>query len=302
MRERGPDVKVVGNLSPVEENEQAGIKPYNIPENNFHIIPEDFYHEIESSLDNDGTHSTAITLPRQQMILFTNFAKRHPVIFANEAFHEALHLKAPFVFEKEKSKIEGHDGKEQEVFAEKLYRSGFEVNSALSKDRGGEKHSHFSGLNEAFVSLLEKQFTANMIKDMEKQDKHIAWLQTEEARKMKEKIAQENNCDTEAIFWMSTSGGSWCRFSYPKPRETLQFIISEIRRALPKKYKSEQDVLSEFSQSYFTGKLLPLARLIEKVFGKGSFEALGMMTTDRESAVLTKEYFQRHRPKQEAKG
>jgi len=51
-----------------------------------------------------------------------------------------------------------------------------------------------------------------------------------------------------------------------------------------------------FFKSHFDGKLLPIARLIEKSFDKGAFRIIGMMD-DENSASLLMDYLIKHRKK-----
>lgn len=274
----------------------AGVEPYNIPERNFHIVPDDLYGEIEEeSFGGETVNSSAMTIAGRQIMLFTSFARMHPIIFANEAFHETLHLKSPIILEEEKTNIQADSGEQKDILKKKCYRFGFEINSALKKDKTGKEHSHFSGLNEAFIALCEKHFTKQIIKEMAKKDEEMKWLGTNEAQELKEKIAAKGGFSADDIFWLFKDGEKWAHLSYPWQREVLEYIISELHKVLPEEYPNEQAALVEFIKSYFTSKISLLAHSIEKVFGKGSFEVLGMMTSEKLSAILTLEYFQRHR-------
>jgi len=51
-------------------------------------------------------------------------------------------------------------------------------------------------------------------------------------------------------------------------------------------------------KTHFTGRLLPVARLVEGTFGEGSFRLLGNMTTEKQSGILHLESFKKLRAKQ----
>lgn len=72
-------------------------------------------------------------------------------------------------------------------------------------------------------------------------------------------------------------------FSYEREREELWKIIEYIfkRSARNKEFQSKEDIFCLFAKSVLTGRLLPLVRIIEKTFGKGSFRKLGKATTVR---------------------
>jgi len=61
-------------------------------------------------------------------------------------------------------------------------------------------------------------------------------------------------------------------------------------------------VYKVFLKAHFTGRLLPIGRLIEKTFGEGSFRLLGNMDTDDESGALHLESLEKARRRQIRKG
>ena len=81
--------------------------------------------------------------------------------------------------------------------------------------------------------------------------------------------------------------------SYPRQRAILSFVVSEIQEEFSKKYKANEDVSLEFLKAFFTGYLLPIARLVETTFGKGSFRVLGMMGDDKETPITVWEYLEK---------
>ena len=55
-------------------------------------------------------------------------------------------------------------------------------------------------------------------------------------------------------------------------------MMAEIRAKNPGEFESDEDVFRLFTQAYFTGNFLSVARLVEKTRGKGSFKRLGKNT------------------------
>jgi len=97
---------------------------------------------------------------------------------------------------------------------------------------------------------------------------------------------------------MSRDGQDGVVISYQSQREVLDFAISEIRKELSNQYKSTDQVLAEFLKAFFTGQISSIARLVEKTFGKGCFEALGMMGDDDQTPIQVLEYLKRARARE----
>ena len=77
----------------------------------------------------------------------------------------------------------------------------------------------------------------------------------------------------------------WESVSYFSQRQVLEYVCGEIQKEFPNQYDNADDVFKEFLKSHFNGRLLPVARLVEKTFGEGSFRLLGNMGTDRKSGI-----------------
>jgi len=69
--------------------------------------------------------------------------------------------------------------------------------------------------------------------------------------------------------------------SYQKEREVLDEFVEEIYEKNKEQFDSEEDVFKIFTQATIGGQLLPLARIWEKTYGKGSFRDLGKVTKFR---------------------
>jgi len=57
-------------------------------------------------------------------------------------------------------------------------------------------------------------------------------------------------------------------------------LIDEIIEKSHGRFENRQEVFDIFARANFSGNLIPLARLIESIFGKGSFRRLGEETAD----------------------
>lgn len=59
-------------------------------------------------------------------------------------------------------------------------------------------------------------------------------------------------------------------------RKKLDSLVDMILNSPENEYKSRKEIINVFMRANFSGKLLPLARMIEKSLGKGSFRSVGM--------------------------
>lgn len=250
--------------------DELGLKPYDVPEVNFHIIPKETYSEIA------GSNSTGLCIFKKQVLLFNaSKCRGNNVFFGSVAFHECLHLK-------------GHTALEISENETSLHREGVTVHSPQIKDLSRDYHNHFHGLHEAIVAEQEKRSSSRMM-DTPELESEKTRMSSKESLLLKESIAKKLNIPTEDVLWVGDSEKEYETFGYEKQREVLSYVCKEISTQLPEEYPTPDDVFKEFLRAHFTGRLLPIARLIEGTFGKGSFRLLGDMKSNRESGVITLE-------------
>lgn len=271
------------NIETARLMEEAGIEPYNIPMENYHIIPSDLYKEVANENGNAETFYT------KQLILFDapDF-KDNPVNFGAVALHETLHLKAHFSME-----VQEENGEINKT----PYREGVGVRALQSHGYHGKYHIHFFGLHEAIVSEAEKKLL-NKLLDLPELKKEKDSLASDGAKELRKKLAEKKEILEDDIFWVDTNKNDWEIIPYYRQREVLNYMCIEIQKQFPEKYQNVDDVFKEFLKAHFTGRLLSLARLVEKVFGEGSFRLLGNMDTSKESGVLHLESLKKARVRQ----
>lgn len=270
--------------------EKTGVKPYSIPVKNIHILPEKIYQKLPGAVRN----SVALTYYDHQMIAINApESRKNKKIMAEIIFHEYVHLKGRLAVQIEPKK----DFAENKEIKPRLFRTGLTVEPSRKKDEQGLCHRHFKGLHDAVVSYAEKNFSKKLLElpmfQAEKQ-----WLESSLAGKFMNEISQKYKIPPEYISWISRDGEEWTYFSYPRHQRVLSFILKEVQKEFPDKYKTTDDAYSEFLKSQFAGSLLNLARPIEKTFGEGNFKVLGMMTSAEESAIQMLEHFQHARLRQ----
>lgn len=258
---------------------EAGRDPYDIPLENFHLLPPELYEKMTGR----GTTGTA-SLKRQGILLNAGHCRGNPLLFASTVFHELLHLKAHFSLEVEE---------ENQEVKKSSYREGVRVMASQRAILLGRPHQHFAGLEEAIVSEAEKKFLEKFL-ELPELKKEKEWLDSQEAKELKRKISEKEKIPQEEIVWVFKEG-DWVSFSYFSQREVLKYVCTEIQKEFPERFSSPEEVFKIFLNANFTGRLLELARLVEKTFGKGSFRVLSNMSTDKESAVLCLETLEKFR-------
>ena len=253
--------------------QEAGVEPYAIPLDNVHIIPPELFRRI-AKVDDAG-QAKRIT---EGIAINADYTRANPVTFGSTVLHEILHLKAHLSMEMQKENEQEH---------ETIYRMGVTVNATVKNILEGRDHSHFKALHEAIVAETEKRLIPRLLAHPELA-KEKEWMLSEKAEELKRQIAKEHHIHVDDIIWVEQKEKlKFEAVGYKTQREVLSYVCTEIQKQFPDQFASNDDVSKLFINANFTGRLLPIARLVEKTFGEGSFRLLGNMGTNRESAVLT---------------
>lgn len=278
------DIRLIdfANRATNELMQKAGVSPYNIPVENYHIVPSELYQKATKN----GSGIAVASHMKQGILLNAEYLRNKSVCLGATMIHETLHLKSHFSLEVEE---------EGEKIKKTPYRTGVTVQALQKYGFHGSYHDHFSGLHEAIVAETEKRLLPKML-DEKELVKQKEWLESEDALKLKNEIAAKEEIPVGDIFWVGKKGAKdWGRTYYLGQRNVLHYVCSEIQKQFADKYKSADEVYEEFLGTHFTGRLLPIARLVEKTFGEGSFRLLGNMETDNQSAVLVLESMKKAR-------
>lgn len=265
---------------------EAGVEPYEIPSENTHIVPQELYKQIAPR-----TGVAACNFERQIIIVNARESRANPVLFGSVVFHETLHLKGYLAMEVEQ------DGEKVDTT---LYRTGVTSIASQKKKIEGKDHSHFVGLHEAIISEQERRSFSTML-NLPIFDTERIRLHSEEGNALKEIVSKKRNVPFEDVAWVGENENEYMIMTYPKQREVLVYICDEVSKELPEQYPTPNEVHKEFLRAHFTGRLLPIARLVEGVFGEGSFRTLGDMKQDKESGVLTLESLKKARARNSKK-
>ena len=78
------------------------------------------------------------------------------------------------------------------------------------------------------------------------------------------------------------SGGyKWVSYPYHDERQQFNALVDELYVKNKDDFESREQVFDLFANATLTGRLLTVARLIEKTFGKGSFRMIGERSADK---------------------
>ncbi len=177
--------------------------------------------------------------------------------FVKTLVHEMVHMQA----------FQSWDVNDSNILRQR--RQGLRVRSKLDIPKNEDS---FSWLDEAITETLTKRF-------IEAHEDDITILQGWRkplvlAEKMNQKLSKIRNSD------------SYDGPSYFKQRKKLEEIIIAIRgKGGVEKYPTRDHVLQLFTSAALNGRLLPVARAIEKAYGKGTFKklaALGINLKEKE--------------------
>ncbi|TSD02234.1 MAG: hypothetical protein Athens071425_81 [Parcubacteria group bacterium Athens0714_25] len=247
--------------------QEVGVMPYDIPLENYHIVPSELY-------ANEFGGGVGISYAMPQAAAFNaKYCRNNIVGFGLSVLHETLHLKGRLVIRA----YEEEDGKT----GKKLYRSGVSVLSPeFEKD-----HEHFLGLHEGIVSEIEKKSAKDLfgLPELEKEKK---WIESDKAKELKKKISNEEGISEDDIMWVDMEGGNSWDIYYTEQRKVIDYLCSEMCKQFPEKFHNKDGAFKIFLKTHFTGKLIEIAKIIEETFGEGSFRLLGNMDKSKESGIL----------------
>lgn len=284
------DLIGVANTITNELLEKLGPQSFDVPERNIHILPSEFY----NSLHKDSP--SAVIKARQAIIVNSWLKEQGPRLYAKALLHEIAHLKGYYA--EELVEESGDNGK---GYQRKHYRVGFMIYTRRKKGSTHvQKHVSFRGLNEAVTSLLEREFSEELLSRAVHPTVR-AWQDkwhSDEFQKLIGRLAKENSLRPEEIDYVYENKEDLQKSKdiigqgYIPQMRVLEYIIKETAQEVE---KNEDDIKNLFYKAYFDGNILTTARLVERTFGKGSFRFLGNMDKDDDSASRVLDYLKKQR-------
>lgn len=218
------------------------------------IVKQEFFKK------NDSDRSSAVYLDYLQAIAINDGKKLSDTAFAESVFHEFMHL-----FSFQRSVVKGGNS---EGYADlRNERLGLSIRTNEFREDGEDK-SYFNYINEAIVTELCIRFQKKMREsDFFKKDFWLLRQKYGAHDKSNAILRMDRNADGSeepvSIFAY--------RDEHRRTMDTLKIIYEKNND----KFSSPDDVFEFFAKAHFSGRLLPVARLIEKTFGKGSFRGIG---------------------------
>jgi hypothetical protein len=264
--------------------EKSGAKSYDISPENFHIVPPELYKEIDKKPSHAGS-----MMAKQSVFFNATSVKDNPFFFGTLCVHEGTHLRGHLTLEMSEL------SNDPDNFNISRFREGWSVNASLKKIKEDKGHHHFEGVHEGIASLVQKN-SIPLLLELPMFTEEKKWRESDEGKSIWTERAKEYGVPEEEIIWINPKNANDCRgLGYQEQRETLEYVFSELQKEFPEKYETDEDVYKEFLKAHFTGRLLPIARDVEKTFGEEGFRILGNMETDKNSGILTLETLKKRR-------
>lgn len=280
-REKTPEeLEIISlvNKATNEVRQRYGLKNFNIPPANIHVIMEEAWPREKSvALYNAMVQAVAV---REQP------AK---IIFMEKVFHEMLHFKSY-------NALQISTGENPKL---RDYRAGLTIHT-----RDG-KEMYFTNLNEAVTEEMTRRFAAKLF------DNPLFIKEQKQTRDIMAKYPRAITDSGEPLFSSDTfyaeieSRKSWSAavgrlfgarekitaesFTYRQERRSLNTLINKLFTRNQKRFKDRAEVFEVFSQGMMTGNILPIGRLIEETFGNGTLRAIGELDNDigKQSAFIS---------------
>lgn len=261
-----------------------GLDSVDIPAENIHIVDRArLTPEQIGILDRKYKDRMAVYVaPTQQIMFFRDYAADNKMEFTQALVHEMLHLNSFLSLQKQKAgkiydyKLTTESESGQEDIFLKYRRLGFRIYSSDDK-------TYFYDTDEAIITELSMRFDwkyfsrlpllAEEYKGRQETIKRAVRQLGESAEELKKKWAVVKIVDGKIVAIKN--------YSHKKERAGLDELISDLYEKNKSDFSSREEIFGLFAKASLTGRLLPIAKLIEKTYGKGSFKQLGEKTQDK---------------------
>ncbi len=270
-REREKTAEEIEIISLVNEatnklREEYGLSPLDIPPKNFHVIKD------------------AKRIREDMFALYSSFNQavvmgdsRNRLFFMSQALHEMLHFKSYNAWQAE------------ENATPRVYRAGLRIKKI------GEEREYFRNFNEAMTEELAKRLFGG-ISGHDIFEEEAAETKKAISSKKQVKISEQELVPREDIVYAEEWGGltlgekiksffgrgkkGYLLFGYKRERAVLNNLIDKLFEKNKDKFSGREEVFKLFAAGYMTGNIMPLGRLVEKTFGKGTLRELGELGND----------------------
>lgn len=238
-----------------------GGKPLNITLGHIHILDKGKIDE-ETKRKMEEPETGAAYLATHELLFI--FDTGNNLKNALHIVHELIHFNS----------FQSVELKKAEKPEYKLRRMGFEIHTKNDE-------VFFKDINEAVTVELEKRFDKQHFESINAISNDV------ETRNRIKGYANGKGDDIALAITKKLESGKWQttieNYTYPKERKKLSKVIEEIYEVNKEeeRFNSSEDVFDIFAQAVMTGRLLKIADLCERTYGKGSFRALGEETKSK---------------------
>jgi hypothetical protein len=147
----------------------------------------------------------------------------------------------------------------------------------------GEREFYFHDINEVVTTEIEKLFERENFDSIPEIQEE--WQKRQEfVRGMKQTYPEKADlADDVAHVAVNPATGQLdgVRYGYFTERDAFEELLENMYARNPEMSKENEDIFMLFVDATLRGELLPLARLVEKTYGKGSFRQLGYNTRSK---------------------
>jgi hypothetical protein len=244
--------------------------------------------EVDKHSSKDGGASWSPS--KQQITVFTETGQKvSPIIFAVKVVHEIIHSQSFTSV----NAVEA-EGK----LLEEPRRSGISIDAHPKKTlKNNLSIDYFGQINEAVTELLTRQFIVEHLEDIPGMKEEFEVIEEglkedyaevkKLARFAHKKVLIEHpytlqsygdENPEEVVYAEDWPGAYW------REIDKLKLCISDVLKKVATDsnteydFKDEEDVFKFISKAYFSGRLLPLARLLKYVYPDKSFGEIGDIT------------------------
>ena len=249
-----------------------GAAPFDIPERNVHILSRDNLTKLSSLISGEEASYMFYATTVDGIFAVRDEREGGNVNWAVTILHESLHAKGVSAFEVDKG---------GELWRR---RSGWTTEPSSRKEGKIGPTAWFGGLHEAIMVELEKRHWHEVLERNKNLKNELEWLDSEECRRMKEAYAKEVKVPADEVFWIGKDAKLVLEFAYPRQRQVLNYVVDKIFE--DGGFASREEIADIFFKAQFSGSLLPVGRLVEHSFGKGSMRELGEMDSIEDSSSV----------------
>lgn len=143
-----------------------------------------------------------------------------------------------------------------------------------SADEKDNVHMYFHWLEEAVTQELTRRFAVENFEDMPQLAHLLKYREDMMPHLSKADLYTDSYIRTvhkrgfeETVKWGDSK-------TYAGERNVLNDLIDQIYQKNGDQFSSREDIFAVFAKAHFTGRLLPMARLIERTMGKGYMRKL----------------------------